>query len=217
MDTPLLLPATKQDADAVRPEDTPAWRAVHAFNFLLGGTTFCAGTAALLPPQQNTLLATASAALYTLGSLGFLAVDVQEFFTFRAPASLRANIACSALGSTLYVLGSVGFFPSIFNASPALGVWGFILGSGLIAASQCCKLVRIGWEARRSGAAAWDVASSLGVEGGAAMGAALFLVGTLFFQSNAPIMTVLLLWMGGSLAFTLGGCCLATRHFVLKL
>ncbi len=47
-----------------------------------------------------------SAFLYTLGSCGFLFVDVQEFFTFDG-AVLRLNISLSAIGSTFYVIGSV--------------------------------------------------------------------------------------------------------------
>ena len=39
-----------------------------------------------------------SAALYTVGSLGFLLVDVMEFFTFTSVFLLRLNIACSMTG-----------------------------------------------------------------------------------------------------------------------
>jgi hypothetical protein len=47
-----------------------------------------------------------SAVLYTVGSIGFLFVDVQEFFTYEDPV-LRTNILLSASGSTMYVVGSV--------------------------------------------------------------------------------------------------------------
>jgi hypothetical protein len=65
-----------------------------------------AGTVLLLLPG---LLASSdwwSALLYTVGSFGFLFVDVQEFFTFSG-LELRTNISLSAFGSALYVIGSV--------------------------------------------------------------------------------------------------------------
>jgi hypothetical protein len=42
---PLLGP--KENAGARRPEDSPLWQFFHAFFFLLGGTTFIAGTGRL--------------------------------------------------------------------------------------------------------------------------------------------------------------------------
>ena len=195
-------------------QDTRAWRAAHAFCFLLGGTTFIAGTAALFP-APTPLLASLSAALYTLGSAGFLAVDVMEFFTLHAaPRALRLNILLSAAGSALYVVGSIGFFPAVLGASAAIGVWGFILGSALIGVSQLCKLARIAAGAQ---AAPWDAASACGVEGGAAAGAWLFLAGTVLYLRDASGGAVLQLWAAGSLAFTAGGACLAWRHFGLGL
>lgn len=226
MDTDTLL--LEPDGGFIPPrppiESTQWWRATHAFGFLLGGTTFIAGTAVLFIPTQTPLLATVSAALYTLGSVGFLYVDVLEFFTFTAQPLLRANISLSALGSTLYVVGSVGFFPVLYNASQVLGVWGFILGSAFIAVSQVFKLVRIGWSEREDGfsfsrlTSSSDSLTATGTEGGACMGAAFFLVGTLLLWLNASsFLTVLVLWTVGSLAFTSGGLALAHRHFVLGL
>jgi len=189
---------------------------------LLGGTTFIAGTGVLYLVQTPNLAAL-SAFLYTLGSLGFLLVDVLEFFTFRDPLVLRANISLSALGSTLYVIGSIGFFPSLYSASSIAGIWGFILGSLFIGVSQLCKLVRIGWREGEgfsfsSLLSTPDSMSACGVEGGAAVGAWFFFSGTLLLLLNASAFTlVLLLWVLGSLAFTLGGISLAARHFILNL
>jgi hypothetical protein len=42
-----LLPLDAALSTPPPPEATPAWRALHAGAFLLGGTTFIAGTAAL--------------------------------------------------------------------------------------------------------------------------------------------------------------------------
>ena len=206
------------------PRFSAAWRAAHAFDFLLGGTTFIAGTALLLPSLSSAPgAALASAAVYTLGSLGFLAVDLQELASYsRADeAVLRANIFFSATGSLLYVVGSVGYVPSVAAASPQLGPVGFIAGSAAIFASQCWKLWRIAHEARAAGWSA-DALSAAGVEGGACAGALLFLVGTALAelpsaQTPAGAAAVVWLWMAGSLAFTAGGSALAVRHFRLGL
>jgi hypothetical protein len=205
------------------PTGTFSWRLQHVLGFLTGGTTFIAGTALLYPVQQTVLLASLSAALYTLGSLGFLFVDVQEFFSYTSPILLRGNILLSATGSLLYVLGSIGFFPIVFNASEVLGVWGFILGSLLIGVSQLFKLVRIGW--RESGGfhpvhlvESKDSVSACGVEGGACLGAWFFFAGTLLLLlSPGAFGSVLLLWSLGSVSFTMGGACLAFRHFYLGI
>ena len=231
------------------PSASFAWRILHASAFLEGGLTFIAGTAVLYWPASPPL-ATLSAALYTVGSLGFLFVDVQEFFTFVSEPVLRANIALSATGSLLYVLGSLGFLPAVEAATPIVGTWGFLLGSALIFVSQSMKLLRIGGAAgcgsdsgssgngsgsggggggRGCGCGGFSVSALCGtkesataavVEGGAGLGALLFLVGTAVFA--APLgesafggALVLALWLAGSLAFTAGGLSLAFRHFVM--
>lgn len=216
VDSYLLLSPGGEGKEQARPvQDTQSWRILHAGAFLLGGTTFCAGTAVLFPPP-TPLLASISAALYTLGSLGFLAVDVMEFVTFTSPCLLRSNIALSALGSACYVAGSVGFFPAVYSATAVVGVWGFIVGSALIGVSQLCKIWRIAHFAAQEQVAG-DAASASGVEGGAAAGAWLFFAGTLLLLLNGDYFSVLVTWMAGSLAFTLGGVSLALRHFVLRI
>jgi len=186
-------------------EDSPLWRAFHAGNFLLGGVTFFAGTLALFSPTAGAAIA--SVALYTIGSIGFLSVDVQEFFTFtRAPLDLRANIAASATGSAFYVAGSVCFAPAIVATAPSAGALGFIVGSAVIASSQLAKVARL--------AHARADASAVAVEACAGVGAALFLAGTLVLPT-APLTVVLVVWLAGSLSFTAGGVALAFRHFWL--
>lgn len=211
--------------------DTVAWRAVHAGAFGVGGVTFVAGTAALYASPPTPSSAYASAVLYTVGSLGFLAVDVQELVTYAAsPWPLRANIGMSAAGSTLYVLGSLGFLPPLFAAAPAVGAWGFIGGSALIGVSQAWKTARLaasgpggrGPPSLAALAASADTATAVGVEAGAGVGAACFLVGTAMFACDTSGVGpwwggVLALWMAGSVAFTAGACFLAWRHFVMRV
>jgi len=228
------------------------WRAAHCTNFLLGGTTFIAGTALLFAPVAAALpnapagAELASAAVYTLGSLGFLAVDLQELASYsrREEALLRANIACSATGSALYVVGSLGYAPALAALIPQLGPAGFIGGSAAIFASQLWKLARIAgdWRharaeeaasgdaepAKAAGAGAGamgadlEAATAACVEGGACAGAFFFLVGTALSefaagQTAAGTDAVLWLWVVGSLSFSAGGAALVYRHFSLDI
>lgn len=135
--------------------DSPLWRAFHAFSFCLGGITFLIGTGLYYPAIYFAGLGTTEADatvaalyvttawLYTIGSMGFLSVDVQEFYTFTEDPWLRFNIFCSAFGSTLYVIGSAGFLPQLWALSPMIGIGGFIGGSAAIGGSQTWKLYRI--------------------------------------------------------------------------
>ena len=205
-----LLGARDADAPRVEPADRVAWRALHAASFLLGGSTFIAGTALLLSPTR--LAATLSALLYTIGSVGFVAVDIQEFFTFTSPLNLRANIALSALGSTFYIAGSVAYFPQLAGGAAA-GTLLFIAGSAIIATSEVLKIARLACATPR----APRVASAIGVEAGACAGAALFLAGSLGIGAGWAGTSVIGAWLGGSAAFTVGGLFLAFRHFAQGL
>lgn len=244
-----LLLADADPAAAPGPvEAALAWKIAHAFDFLLGGSTFVLGTTLYLLDFVRTFWWTdvLSAALYTLGSLGFLAVDVQEFLTFyREPLPLRANIAMSACGSFFYVVGSVGYFPAFSAGTTLVGQVGFVLGSLLIGVSQFWKVTRI---ARAAAAAAkdqrggdgegestsssgggdgraWglDAATQVGVELSAGIGAWFFFFGTAATFGNwmadpsYPYLAVLAVWELGSIGFFAGGMFLAFRHFVMGL
>lgn len=229
MDTALLL----GDED-VRGDDTNIplmqnrtwWRLTHVTAFALGGGTFVAGTALLNLPASPPL-ATATAVLYTVGSLGFLLVDLLEFATFTS-WPLRGNIALAATGSALYVVGSLGFLPTVAAATPAVGIWGFIAGSAVIAVSEAWKLLRLAtpgshpgaWPTLSTALSSADTRSAVGVEAGAFIGAWGFLAGTVLDDTalgGASYAVVLALWMLGSAGFTAGALCLAHRHFVLRL
>jgi hypothetical protein len=200
------------------------WRACHSLGFLLGGSTFIGGTGALYLP--GVAASTVSAALYILGSAGFLSVDALELAALSlspSPPLLLANVALSCAGSSLYVIGSAGFLPQLSGpaaggsgfglAGPALGVWGFFLGSLLIGVSQCFKLARLA----RGGCAAADARNAAGVEASAGLGALFFLVGTVLFAFGASAPLVLAVWMAGSVAYTVGAACIIWRHAVMGL
>lgn len=147
------------------PEDGPCWRLAHMMGLCTGAFSFLLGSCLLFPAIRDeeriiaaggsgsvdsgdgsaaaaelTMLGLQSAWLYIVGSLGFLFVDVQEFFAFTADPIYRANIACSMLGSAAYVVGSVGNLDSIFRIAPLVGNLGFLLGSMVIGCSQTWKL-----------------------------------------------------------------------------
>jgi hypothetical protein len=215
---------------APAPQDRAGWRAVHAGCFLLGGTTFIAGTGCYyLTAWPNA--PDASAWLYVVGSLGFLGVDVLELRTFRGDALLSLNILLSCIGSSLYVIGSYGFVPAIATVAPTVGVWGFLIGSAAIGCSQLWKttrLVRGARAARRTtvlhGIGA-DAANAVGIELSAGLGAWCFFVGTLVYGwppggevvAGALLWAIIGVWMVGSCLFMAGALFLIYRHSVMGL
>jgi hypothetical protein len=201
------------DTTHISPSSTILWRIFHASSFIIGGISFIIGTA-LLFPFQSYALSLSSALIYTIGSLGFLFVDLQEFFTFINDPVLRFNIFLSGSGSTAYVLGSIGYIPEVQSFSSTLGVYGFIIGSALIFSSQVWKLYRIGYWISN------DTMTASIVEGGACIGALFFLIGSILVITSTSlnsIIIILVLWMIGSISFTIGGLTLSYRHFIMNV
>ena len=212
------------DADSkIRIEETFIWMLFHWGGFFLGGSTFIVGTALYFFPDLPNG-GEWSAGLYTLGSVGFLTVDVMEFFTFTESFILRTNISCSMTGSLFYVIGSIGFFPEIYNLTDIVGIWGFILGSFFIGCSQLWKTYRIGkgrGESFQASNLIADIDSStqVGVELNAGIGGWCFFVGTIMYL-HGPLegqwyFDVLCIWTAGSAFFFLGSLFLGYRHWVM--
>jgi hypothetical protein len=209
----------------IRIEETFLWMFFHWAGFFLGGSTFVAGTVLYffpdLPYQGEW-----SAALYTLGSCGFLTVDVMELFTFTDVFVLTVNISCSVIGSLFYVIGSIGFFPEIYNMTDIVGIWGFILGSFFIGSSQIWKTFRIGKGRNDSFSvsnllADIDSRTQVGVELNAGFGGWCFFVGTVMYL-HGPLegqwyFDVLCIWTAGSFFFLLGSFFLGYRHWIMHV
>eukprot|EP00747_Dinoflagellata_sp_TGD_P171037 gnl/TRDRNA2_/TRDRNA2_204068_c0_seq1.p1 gnl/TRDRNA2_/TRDRNA2_204068_c0~~gnl/TRDRNA2_/TRDRNA2_204068_c0_seq1.p1 ORF type:complete len:223 (-),score=46.24 gnl/TRDRNA2_/TRDRNA2_204068_c0_seq1:63-731(-) len=202
-------------------EETPLeqrcwWKVTHALGFVIGGTTFLAGTYLYYLPA-TTFLGYMSGWLYIIGSMGFLYVDVQEFFTFTEDFWLRVNISCSMIGSTLYVIGSAGFLPDVEDWDPLVGILGFIGGSFFIGMSQLWKCARI--QSETGIFSNKDGFTSACVEGGACLGGWGFFFGTILYwrgpQSGPTMQLILTMWMWASGFFTFGGFSLTYRHFVM--
>lgn len=208
------------------------WRALHVFFFFMGGITFIAGSTCYLYPtwDQSGL---AAAILYIIGSVGFLGVDVLEWFTYASPTRLRVNISCSVVGSSWYVIGSAGFLPSVAAVYPNLGPWGFILGSFFIGSSQLWKVIRAACDGGDDGQllttfhpknwiASLDAVTQVGVELDAGLGGWFFFFSTLMYQygnSADPQYFNLIarLWIAGSVFFSMGSLFLWYRHFKMHL
>eukprot|EP01041_Mallomonas_annulata_P003270 gene3270-6473_t len=202
----------------------PLWQSIHFLGFFTGGTTFILGTSCYYYPDWAAG-GWIAGWLYIIGSIGFLSVDVLEFFTFTEEFWLRLNISMSAFGSSLYIAGSVGFLPSIFDVSETLGTMGFIFGSLFIGLSQCWKVHRIGSNSSNfkfsSLISSKDLFTQTGVEASAGLGAWCFFIGTIMFVQG-PLEgswyeSILFLWMCGSTFFTMGSLFLFYRHAIMHL
>ena len=88
--------------------------------------------------------ATWSAAIYTMGSIGVFMSDIMEFYSVAHPQMLKLMVWWSVVGSLMYVFGSIGFFPEVYNQTPMLGIWGFLLGSFFVGCSHYWKAFQIG-------------------------------------------------------------------------
>jgi hypothetical protein len=180
--------------------------------------------------------------LFTFGSLTFLIADIQEWLLYAPPClkrhrllddgsperaplmhargqepddlayELGLNFFLSAIGSLLYLLGSIFIIPSL--NTPNLGAWGFIIGSVFVWLAQLWKVHRMQPLQRQH----WtqDEWSAFQVDFMASTGGFWFLVGTAASLSpRVSITAVVNMWVVGSVAFTWSGCALLYRHFVL--
>jgi hypothetical protein len=194
-------------------QETCLWQFAHALFFLIGGITFIFGTACYyFPDWPESYLA--GGVLYTIGSCGFLGVDVMELFTYTSNTILTLNIFMSATGSFLYVVGSIGFIPAVYESTgwnfagftPATtGVYGFIAGS------QFGKVGRIMTTTK-------DI-TAVGVELNPGLGAWCFFVGTMMYNNPYYLEhyygIIVNIWEVGSVLFTMGALFLTFRHFVM--
>ena len=126
-------------------ENGRVWKIWHCINYLNGGFTFLVGSLILFPivsPLFDT--AYASAWLYTIGSLTFLLADLTEwlhYVDYSPTSELSFNFLISAIGSGLYLYGSICYIPSLDLAG--FGSKLFIIGSSVIVFSQASKLYRM--------------------------------------------------------------------------
>ena len=132
------------------------WRIFHSTNYLIGGVFFVFGSLCYYPIANNYVSGDILGAwFFTIGSLAFLIADLVEWNHYRfgcvggpksdsssflKRAAMGINFFCSAIGSFIYVLGSIYFIPSMNNL--LLGENLFIEGSLVIFFSQSVKCYR---------------------------------------------------------------------------
>ncbi len=143
--------------------------------------------------------------------------------------------------SFLYVVGSVGYFPTVIAKYPTLGIWGFIVGRYLLMDGKnlfmdgnsiyyyyyCCCCCCVYSSAFIFGSQVFKVRRILvsptgyGTEHGTAfhlefwagIGGLMFLIGTAI-QAKYPAeyLPVTDIWMAGSVFFQISGLVLGWRH-----
>jgi hypothetical protein len=232
----------KKQQNVKHPCDGEIWRFCHYTGYVFGAFAFLIGSI-LYYPIINFVsggndggvakFSVTAAWMYTIGSAGFVFVDGQEFFTFYDDVELRVNVLCSVIGSTLYLIGSIGFFPDIYISKPLIGILGFLIGSVFNGFSQLWKLVRV-LSCPDDAGVTLNVArarrlNAVYVEAGGMVGGFSFLIGTAFFWKG-PIEGetgcfvtcrsyefVLAFWVLGSVAFSFAALSLAYRHVILKI
>jgi hypothetical protein len=138
-----------------------------------------------------------------------------------AAYELGLNFFLSAVGSLLYLLGSIFLIPAL-NTSNHLGAWGltvsdcyFIIGSVFVWLAQLWKVQRMRPLQRDH----WtqDEWSAFQVDFMASTGGFWFLVGTAASLKpfHVSLVSVVNMWVIGSVAFIWSGGALLYRHFVL--
>jgi hypothetical protein len=192
------------------------------FVVFVGGCTFIIGST-LYFFRDIPFSADISAALYTIGSICFLSVDVKDFFSSAENVSIRINHICSMMGSTLYLIGSIGFFPAIYNVTDSVGIWGFILGSLFVGSSQLWKTYRIGTAENGKFSASnlinkTDRFTQAGVELNAGIGAWCFFIGTVMYLhgplEGAFFSAIIMIWIAGSCFFLIGSLFLGCQYLI---
>lgn len=218
---------------------TLTWRRFHGVTYMIGGVTFLIGSTEYLPTLSGYLIGgwmfTIGSACFLAADLfewwknnriGCCFDDgYEESFeqynakVFTQPKNTpegrwqRAengyNFALSALGSFLYLVGSVMFIPELNTMVPA--TWVFIFGSIVISVSQTWKLVR----SRQQ----WTVDPwASGVDAFAGLGGLSYFAGSIYFLPQIDISTGMT-WaaarwfVAGGCFYAFSGVCMCYRYF----
>ena len=168
------------------------------------------------------------AGIYTSGSLSFLFSDIFQFLGSVHTDIPRTNLWWSVVGSLMYVIGSIGFFPEVYFQTNMLGIWGFILGSFIIGCSQYWKVYRLGMGSKgrfhiSNLLAKVPAFVEFGVELSAGLGAWCYLIGmgmyldsTLQGSFEGPwYLAILYIWSAGSFFFLLRSLFLGYRYWTV--
>jgi hypothetical protein len=218
-----------------------SWRLWHSINYIIGGSTFLIGSMCYFPFIQNYFDGfVVGAYLFTIGSLAFLLADFTEWNHFRVGsfdqpdyikdwtiwkslrrAEVAVNFFISAIGSFLYLLGSICFIPSLDLLLD--GEILFIWGSLIIVLAQTWKVLRTMFYNEQDPNANfnWDNVredySGFGVDVCAGVGAGFYAVGTYLFKMDANDITAVYLFCCGGFFFFLSGVFMKYRYYWKKV
>jgi hypothetical protein len=250
-----LLLASSPD-DALYPEPLSlTWRIHHWIGYMIGGVGFIIGSIAFIPALTNYTVGAWAFTIGSAGFLNadlmewwtnnrvgcFMdgrqrrsyEVTVARYFepnhTWRGRyqrAENGLNFFFSAIGSTLYFIGSLFFIPRI-NKS-VLGTKVYIVGSAVIVASQSWKLYRAGLVNLRdpldktfqvnNWGNDWP---AFGIDAFAGLGGFAYMVGSIFFlpyyDVSDEVTWIAAFWFNlGGIFFTLSGIYMFYRYFFTK-
>jgi len=202
-------------------QHSPLWYITLCLAYFIGGTTFILGTSCYFDKNWHDGGEIGSV-LFIIGSVSFLIADTMEIVASSDDVWIRLNLSLSVIGSIFYVMGSIGFIPSIFNQKEILGATGFIIGSILIGSSQIWKVIRTGTENDKFSFQSlctdgmWMITS---VDICIGLGGWLFFIGSVMFISG-PLEgpwyeSVLFIWMIGSIYYTIGALFLCYASYQL--
>jgi hypothetical protein len=225
-------------------ENSFGWRIWHSVNYMMGGVLFFFGSLVYLPcitdPKVDNVL---GGWLFTIGSANFLIADLTEFTHFRKGfigrldetllkgrqeitpfrgAELGINFIVSALGSFLYLIGSIFFIPA--TQMLAWGEWIFIIGSAVIFLSQSWKCYRTlciddfdDSDHSFKLSNLWNDFPGFNVDLHAGIGGLMYLLGTWFFrevgENDDPTFAVGWFIAGGSF-FSISGIFMQYRYYM---
>ena len=209
-------------------ENSLVWRLWHSINYMFGGIFFVLGSLCYYPQISSIVNGDVMGGwLFTVGSANFLLADITEWNHFRfgciggnsnqplrtvctklKRAQFGINFFTSAIGSLLYLLGSIFFIPAtnLLYQGEIL----FIVGSLIIFFSQLWKCVRTAVinEENSESNSIWNNIkadfSGFNVDLWAGMGGLFYAIGTSMFMvvvTNDDIIRSVDV-------FVLSGCCI---------
>ena len=228
-----------------------SWRIIHALLYTTGGITFLLGSLCYFPSMTDYELGGWFFTIGSIGFLiadlmewytnnrvgcfdsTVLRADFEEKMDiYMEPKDTLwgsyqrlencLNFFYSAIGSLLYLVGSICFIPE--TDSILLGTELFIAGSFVIFTSQSWKIYRQGFsyqEKRFSFSNYLSDLPALSVDAGAGIGGLFYLIGSVYFlpeydiTDQDTIRAAALFTVGGT-AFTLSAFSILYRYFVAR-
>ena len=228
-------------------ENSLGWRVWHGTNYLLGGLFFVLGSLAYFPAISAKINGDlVGGILFTIGSTNFLIADLTEWNHYKLGCigqsysdsekveqgccakfrrvEVGLNFFCSAMGSLLYLLGSIFFIPStnLLTSGELL----FIIGSLVIFASQLWKCIRTSISDEndpndRSIKCSNITADFPGfmIDVWAGIGGLIYAIGTYIFslaETNAEIISSASWFVSGGSSFFISGLFMQYRYYCVK-